>query len=117
MNHTMVSVYRDAYIGDCIGGGLSSQVDSGLFFWNCTRQEAVNYCTEHNIDPTTQFILVKRELCEEDHSFAEPLCKPAQKHQCFGGNFIYTSNGNFYNIGGLKTGSPIPIRDRFEDWN
>ena len=69
------------------------------------------------INPKYQFFLVNRTLWEEDHSYAEPLVKPEGMNQMFGGNFVYTSGDNFYKLGGLKTGSPIPVHDRFEEWN
>lgn len=116
MNHTLVYVYRDACLGDCTGNGLSSRINKGILFWNCTSQEATKYCVDNGIDPSLQFILVNRNLWNEDHSYVEPLVKPTRKNQMFGGNFVYTSDGNFYKMGGLKTGSPIPIHDRFEDY-
>lgn len=122
MNKVLVSIFRDANIGDCTNNGLSSRVSNGLLFWNCSREEAIAWCKENGEDPNVHFIINKRILWGEDHSFAEPLVKPAGL-QMFGGNFIYTSNGNFYHfdkfvpgIGAMpeKTNRPIPIHDRFE---
>ena len=122
MDKTLVSIFRDASIGDCTNNGLSSRVTSGLLFWNCSREEAIKWCNENDINPNLQFIINKRILWGEDHSFAEPLIKP-DGLQMFGGNFIYTSNGYFYrfdkvdpHVGKIKemTNRPIPIHDRFE---
>lgn len=123
MNHTLVSIFRNADIGDCTNNGLSSKVNSGYLFWDCTKNEAIMWCTEHNVNPDKQFIIHKRDLWGEDHTYAEPLIKPNGCIQVFGGNFLYTSNSNFYKfdkfeptIGIVKehTNRPIPIHDRFE---
>lgn len=115
MNHTLVFVHRNS-LGDCTCNGLSSKVTQGQLFWNCTREDAINYCEENMINPKYQFFLVNRTLWGEDHSYVEPLIKPNHKNQMFGGNFVYTSSDNFYKLGGLKTGLPIPVHDRFEEW-
>ena len=115
MNRTLVWVYRSS-IGDCTNNGLSARVNSSNLFWNCSRNEALEYCYENNIEPRNQFLLVERELWGEDHAYAEPLIKPNHKNQMFGGNFIYTSDSNFYKLNGHTTSAPIPVHDRFEDW-
>lgn len=113
INTTSYSVFRNAEYGDCSNNGLSSRVNSGIMFSNCSREQAIEYCETHNIDPSKQFFLHERTLFGEDHSFAEPLIL---KHGCqmFGGNFLYTSNGNGFRFSGEKTMRPIPIHDRFE---
>lgn len=118
MNKTLVNVFRTANIGDCTGNGLSANVDCGLLFWNCTREEAIEWCNNNNTDPTKQFIIKKRDLFGADHSYAEPLdIEFWNKHQgCqqFGGNFIYTSNGNCFKYHGEMVNRPIKVHDRFE---
>ena len=121
MNRTLVFVYRGPH-GDCTANGLSSQVDMGTLFWNCSREEAIQWCNENNENPTDCFIMKERMLWDEDHSYAEPLdmefWKIPNSVQQFGGNFIYTSNDNFYKYKGEKLGRPIKVHDRFEvDYN
>ena len=117
MNVTLVLILRQSEFNDCTNNGLSSKVNSAHLFWNCTKEEALEYCKQNLINPNYQFILVKRELWNEDHSYVEPLIKPEGKMQVFGGNFVYTSNGNFYKMHGLTTNTPIKIHDRFENYN
>lgn len=112
MKNTYIRIYCPSGC-DCTGNGLSSKVNSAYLFWNCTSEEAIEYCKDNLINPKYQFIIHKRELWNEDHSFAEPLIKPSGI-QMFGGNFLYTSDDNFYKFGNEKTGRPIPIHDRFE---
>lgn len=117
MKHVHISVFRNAEYNfqSCNNNGLSDRVNSGELFWDCTREEAIKYCEENMINPNYQFFLHKRELWGEDHSYAEPLI--LQKgNQMFGGNFLYTSNCNCYSFGKEKTHRPIPIHDRFEEW-
>lgn len=119
MKKCFYEVYRcaDTRLGEHSLHGLSSRVVSGYMFFDCTRDEAIEYCLNNKIEPSEQFFLHKRELWGEDHSFAEPLIKPTDKMQCFGGNFIFTSNGNGYRYEGEKCNRPIPVHDRFEKWN
>lgn len=122
MNKTRISIFRNVDLGDCTNNGLSSRVTRAWLFWDCSHEDAVNWCNTNNENPNLQFIINKRELWGEDHSFAEPLIKP-DGIQVFGGNFLYTSNGNFYHFDKMvpgvgkmkeKTNRPIPIHDRFE---
>ena len=115
MNNLFVTVFRPAGFPDCTGNGLSSKVDNAILFSNCSNEEAINWCNEHSKDPSKQFILVKRELWGEDHSYAEPLIKPKNRAQVFGGNFLYTSDSRMYKTGGIYK-VPVPIHDRFETW-
>lgn len=115
MNKTLAYVFKNN-LGDCTGHGLSSKVDAGYIFWNCETKEAIDWCKENNVDPNKQFYLVERKLWGEDHSYAEPLIKPENKNQMFGGNFLYTSVSNFYKMDNRMTSVPIFIHDRFEDW-
>ena len=117
MNRTLVFVFR-RHLGDCTGNGLSFQVDIGTLFWNCSREEAIKWCNENDENPTSCFIMKERILWGEDHSYAEPLdmefWKKPNSVQQFGGNFIYTSNDNFYKYKSEKLGRPIMVHDRFE---
>lgn len=113
MNITSISIYRSAGTCDCTNNGLSSKVNSAWLFWNCSADEAIEYCKDNMINPNFQFIIHNRDLWGEDHSFAEPLIKP-KGLQMFGGNFLYTSNGNCFKFRGETCGRPIPIHDRFE---
>ena len=118
MKHTLYFVYRCADRVDCSNNGLTNRVSQGYLFWDCNNDEAIAYCREHNINPNEQFILVDRTLWGEDHSYAEPLVKPEGSWaQTNGGNFISTSNGNCYKFKGETCGRPIPVHDRFDDWN
>ena len=45
MNTTIVHVYRWS-LGDCTGNGLTNNVDGGILFWNCSREEAIEYCKQ-----------------------------------------------------------------------
>ena len=116
MKHRRYSILRNADLGDCTGGGLSSKVTSCEMFWDCTRDEAINYCYEYKMNPKLQMFLYKRDLWCEDHSYAEPLMKPEGKNQVFGGNYM-VSDSVGYHFGNEKTVRPIPIHDRFENWN
>ena len=112
----MVFVYRNN-LGDCTGGGITSRVDNCTLFFDCSKEEALDYCKENHENPEDQLYLVKRQLWGEDHYFAEPLVKPADASQCvqqFGGNYIMTSDGRFPHQNGLVTAYPIPVHDRFE---
>ena len=115
MRHRRYSVLRNADLGDCTGHGLSSKVTNCQMFWECTREEAIEYCKEHGIDPALQMFLHERDLWGEDHSFAEPLIKPEDKNQVFGGNYI-SSDSAGYHFRGETCTRPIPVHDRFEDW-
>lgn len=118
MNKTIVHVYRWS-LGDCTGNGLTNNVDGGILFWNCSREEAIEYCKREGGDITKHFIMKERELWGEDHSYAEPLDIDywgKRGNQMFGGNFIYTSNDNFYKYKGEKIGRPIKVHDRFENY-
>lgn len=117
MKKCLYSVFRAADMSDCTLNGLSSRVNGGWMFFDCTRNEALEYCYENNINPNEQFFLVKRELWNEDHSYAEPLIKPNHKNQMFGGNFLYSSNGIGYHFDSERCVRPIAIHDRFEDYN
>lgn len=115
-HYLWVNVYRDN-LGDCTGGGLTSRVNDPTLFFNCTREETIEYCKENGINPENQLFLIERQLWGEDHFYAEPLVKPANAgryNQMFGGNYIMTSDGRFPHQNGLKTAYPIPVHDRFE---
>lgn len=116
IHYLSVSVYRFP-LGECTGGGVTSRVTSPTLFFDCTREDAIKHCAEHNMNPDDQLILVKRQLWGEDHFFAEPLVKPANAGHCnqmFGGNYIMTSDSRFPHQNGLTTAYPIPVHDRFE---
>lgn len=115
MNILFVTVFRAAGFSDCTNNGLSARVDNAELFWDCSREEALEWCKEHQKDPEKQFIIVNRELWGEDHSYAEPLMKPEGKAQVFGGNFLYTSDSRMYKTGRIYK-VPVPIHDRFETW-
>ena len=120
MKKLSVDVYRSntTFMGvtyDCTNGGITSRHDTLMLFWNCTRDEAKNYCGENGIDTDTCLFLVKRELWGEDHSYAEPLIRPENKvGGMMGGNFVYTCDSRLYKLNGLTCASPIPVHDRFE---
>lgn len=113
MNCLPVGVYRDRSIGDCTNHGVTSRHDRMYLFSFCSREEAIVYCEEHGFDPDECLMLVKRELWNEDHSYAEPLVK-GKGCQSFGGHFIYTSDSRLYKTAGLRTALPIPVHDRYE---
>lgn len=116
MEKLSVDVYRsNTGIYDCTNGGITSRHDSLTLFWNCTREEAKNYCEKNGIDTDTCLFLVKRELWGEDHSYAEPLIRPKNKiGGMMGGNFVYTCDSRLYKLNGLTCATPIPVHDRFE---
>lgn len=116
MKRDLMSVLRNVEIGGCNNNGLSERVTSGQMFWDCTREEAIEWCKENNRDPEKQFYLVNRILWDEDHSYAEPLVKPEGMAQTAGANFLYTCNGGSFKFKGEKCTRPIPIHDRFETW-
>ena len=53
MRHTYISVYRDAEDNFQIfnSNTLSYRVNSGELFWDCTREEAIEYCEDKMIRP------------------------------------------------------------------
>lgn len=116
-NYLWVEIFRSP-LGDCTGGGITSRVTTSTLFFDCSKEEALDYCKENHKNPEDQLYLVKRQLWGEDHYFAEPLVKPANAGRCnqmFGGNYIMTSDGRFPHQNGLKTAYPIPVHDRFEN--
>lgn len=115
MKTLFVTVFRPAGYPDCTSNGLSSRVDSSTLFFDCTREEAIEWCKSNGKSPEYMFFLVPRELWGEDHAYAEPLVKPEGKAQSFGGNFIYTSDSRMYKTGGIYK-VPVPIHDRFDTW-
>lgn len=115
MEKLFVTVFRPAGYPDCTGNGLSSRVDSSTLFFDCSREEAIEWCKSNGKSSEYMFFLVKRELWGEDHSYAEPLIKPENRAQVFGGNFLYTSDSRMYKTGGIYK-APVPIHDRFETW-
>lgn len=114
-NYLLVFVYRNN-LGDCTGGGVSSRVSDPTLFFDCTREDAIEWCKENGVNPENQLFLVKCQLWGEDHFFAEPLVKPAHAGRCnqmFGGNYIMTPDSRFPHQNGLMTAYPIPVHDRF----
>jgi hypothetical protein len=118
MNKTLVNVFRAVDFADCTANGLSSKVASGYLFWNCSREEAIEWCNKSGVNPRFQFIIKERELWDEDHSYAEPLdinyWNKRNGCQQFGGNFIYTSNSNCFKYRRETVNRPIKVHDRFE---
>lgn len=116
MKKLYVSVFRDADLtSDCTNNGISARHNRIRVFWDCTREQAIKYCSENNIDTDDCGILIERNLWGEEHPYIEPLIKPKGKiGGMFGGNFVYTSNGIFYSP--LRSGCQvaIPIHDRYE---
>lgn len=113
MKQLTVWVYRAE--GDCTNGGVTSRHNTVTLFWECTREEAVDYCKEHGIDVDACLWLQPRELWGEDHSYARPLVhQPGKVGPMFGGNFVYTCDGRLYKTGGMRTAQPIPVHDRYE---
>ena len=119
-----VSVYRHAGYGDCTNGGVSSRHDNFTVFWDCDVDTAIKYCEDNKINIDEALLIVDRILWGEEHPYAMPLIHPTyigkdhkEHHKIgpmFGGNFLYTYNGNFYHPKCISTGIPIPIHDRFE---
>jgi hypothetical protein len=113
IKHTNVNVYRWS-LSDCTNGGVTARNNSMELFVDCTHDEAVAYCKEHNLDPNNQLILVRRDLWGENHDYAEPLMKPEHMAQTSGGNFIYSCDSRFREY--TKSWQPIAVHDRFETW-
>lgn len=117
MEKITVDVFKNAncYGYDCTNGGVTSRHTSMILFWHCTRDEAIKYCEEKEIDTDKCLILIKRNLWGEDHSYAEPLIRPKNKlGGMMGGNFVYTCDSRLYKLNGLTCATPIPVHDRFE---
>ena len=72
----------------------------GTLFWNCSCEEAIQWCNENDENPTSCFIMKERILWGEDHSYAEPLdiefWKKLNSVQQFGGNFINPCAEKYY---------------------
>jgi len=114
MTNILVHSFRSS-LGDCSNNGLTERFDSMYLFIDCDEKEAIAYCNEKNIIPENQLILNKRELWGEPHWYAEPLVKPVNMAQTFGGNFVYTSDSRMPAPNGIK--APLPVHDRFDTWS
>ena len=115
MKQLRVEVYRTKALGDCTNGGVSSRHNTMTLFWECSREEATDYCSANGIDPDGCLMLVKREMWGEQHDYAAPLAhQPGRWGPMFGGNFIYTSDSRLADATGTMVTVPIKVHDRYE---
>lgn len=115
MKQIRVSVYRDADGHDCTNGGVTSRHISMTLFYQCKREEALDYCQQNGIDTDGCLWLEKRVLFGEQHDYARPLLHESGKcGPMFGGNFVYTSDSRLADALGTTCSAPVPVHDRYE---
>lgn len=112
MKKLLTFVFRRGTGEDCTNNGLSATHDDFVLLYDCTIEEANQYCEENGFDKDEYLYLNKRHLFGHESFYAEPLVKKPDHIQMFGGNFIYTSDSRFPKVNG--THAPIKIFDRFE---
>lgn len=97
------SVYRNADLGDCTNGGITSQV---------SRVTLVGEGVPEIFSPNSEAPALELFRRPYGSLGARPLdwMEREGAGPMFGGNFIYTSDSR------LPGGSPIPVHDRFESW-
>ena len=100
-----VYVYRDS-LGDCTGGGISSNKNELILTSFKTREGEVNLAHIFEGDETNSVKIIENV---PNHYCAVPLVYPeGMIGPMFGGNFIYTCDSRF------PFKYPVPIHDRFE---
>lgn len=114
MNHCYVEVYVAADGIDCTNHGITSK-HTHLYLYDGDHDECLAHAKAKGIEDKALY-LVRRMLWNERHYYAEPLIKPEDKAQVFGGNFIYTCDGAFSRLINESTCRPLPVHDRFETW-
>ena len=114
MEKLTVEVYRHRCWGDCTNDGVTSRHNQMLLFWDCRREEAIDYCKDNAIDMDKCLWLMPRELWGHDHSVAVPLIHHSDKcGPMFGGHFVYSCDSRFPQIEGWLH-APIAVHDRYE---
>lgn len=104
-------VLRDAALGDCTNGGISSRSDAlELFAPHLSFAQVADYCFENGIDVNKAVKLVYRENLDYIH--AEPIVNRG-KWYMFGGNFVKSSDSRFKKLTGISY--PVPVHDRTEE--
>lgn len=105
-------VYRDAKLGDCTNGGVSSRHDDCILIWDEPTKDLPS-----QINGTPVLVLVRRDIMGTgEYLHAERIHKPEAQGILFsgamaGGNLLYSSDSRFPNR------YPIKIHDRFERFN
>ena len=104
----LVNVFRNP-LGDCTGNGVSSKIDKfilegceGPFFCNEDESDLLRFRIKPSGNGNYKYVIPSEKIFEENKHRNGPM---------FGGNFIYTSDSRFPNQ------YPLPIHDRWEDWN
>lgn len=108
-----VDVFRDAAFNgcDCTAGGITSKVNSLVLV-----DEKI--CAPFTVREGEVYLVLEKKPIGggEIHLRAIPMVDGRRVNDdkegvtMFGGNFIYTSDGRF------PSKYPIPVHDRFEDW-
>jgi hypothetical protein len=106
MKGILVSILRDARLGDCTNSGISGKVDRAIL---------TGYGLPELFEPdnkTPELKLVKRQLFGKTYYHCEPVNDPDSNNigWMMGGNFVYSHDSRFNNL----TGYPIPVHDRQE---
>lgn len=114
MNFCFVEVFRAADGVDCTNRGITSKF-THLYLYDGDRDECIAHAKDKGVLDKSLY-LVRRLLWNEKHYYAEPLIKPEDRAQVFGGNFVYTCDGAFSRMLGQSTSTPLPVHDRFETW-
>jgi hypothetical protein len=105
MKGMMVSVYRSQDLGHCTNGptGYANRV--------LLVGEGIPELFDTQLEEGPVFVLVfrlvKRIVCGKEHLCAVPV-KQGRGNYCFGGNFLYVSEGRFPFL------YPIPAHDHCE---
>lgn len=104
-------VLRNATLGDCTNGGVSSRSeDLEVFAPHLSFAQVADYCLENRIDVNKVLKLVYRESIDYIH--AEPIIN-RHKWYMFGGNYVKTSDSRFKDLTGIRY--PVPVHDRTEE--
>ena len=109
-----VLAHRD---GDWSNHGVTSRFNDMYLYSDCTIEEARTEASLRGRDLDKCLYFVKEMCCGEWNYFAIPLVGPKGKvGPMFGGNFVYTSNGNgeFPRMEGINRNVPLRVHDRYE---
>jgi len=114
-----VSVYRNAEIGDCTNGGISSQYNKLILIAEHVKLERVEqFCNKYNYDINTCVQVYTRNLQGRNYVVVTPIHlheNNSKQWTMFGGNYIGTSDSRFKNITKNHEGYPVAIHDRVEN--
>jgi predicted PolB exonuclease-like 3'-5' exonuclease len=113
-----ISVYRNAEIGDCTNGGISSKVNKLILVSKKVEFERLeNFCNLYNYDINTCVTVEDRGLYKGYLNLIPVTLVDSGQWTMFGGNFGYTSDSRFKNfITNYQKDGPVAIHDRVENY-